>query len=107
MTAGRIGFLLTPLLLASCAAIDGPPPAPGPTPGGWEPIWADEFDGAGIDQGSWTPEVVPDSQGHGFFIILNLDVGGWFDKPHSPPDDLSPLRLYVDWVRVYRPAADG
>lgn len=49
----------------------------------------------------------PFDEGHPFFIILNLAVGGWFDKPHLPPDELSPQRLYVDYVRVYRTAADS
>ena len=39
---------------------------------------------------------------HPFFIILNLAVGGWFDKPHQPPLDMAPQRLYVDYVRVYQ-----
>lgn len=46
----------------------------------------------------------PFDEGHTFFIILNLAVGGWFDAPHSPPEDLEPQRLYVDYVRVYRPS---
>lgn len=43
----------------------------------------------------------PFDHGHGFFILLNLAVGGWFDKPHLPPPGMAPQRLYVDWVRVY------
>ena len=42
---------------------------------------------------------------HPFFLILNLAVGGWFDAPHVPPDDLEPQRLLVDYVRVYRQAS--
>ncbi len=48
------------------------------------------------------PAYWPFDEGHTFFIILNLAVGGWFDEPHLPPDDLSPQRLYVDYVRVYK-----
>lgn len=42
---------------------------------------------------------------HPFFIILNLAVGGWFDTPYLPPEDMEPQRLLVDYVRVYRQAA--
>jgi beta-glucanase (GH16 family) len=47
----------------------------------------------------------PFDEGHSFFIILNLAVGGWFDTPHLPPEEMSPQRLYVDYVRVYRRVA--
>lgn len=47
----------------------------------------------------------PFDHGHRFFILLNLAVGGWFDKPHMPPPGMAPQRLYVDYVRVYRPAS--
>ena len=49
----------------------------------------------------------PFDEGHTFFIILNLAVGGWFDNPYLPPDDMSPQRLYVDYVRVYRRSEGG
>jgi beta-glucanase (GH16 family) len=49
----------------------------------------------------------PFDEGHSFFLILNLAVGGWFDAPHLPPDELSPQRLYVDYVRVYQPSTGG
>lgn len=52
------------------------------------------------------PAFWPFDEGHTFYIILNLAVGGWFDAPHQPPEDLSPQRLYVDYVRVYRRVAD-
>ncbi len=52
------------------------------------------------------PAYWPFDEGHSFFIILNLAVGGWFDTPHLPPEDLSPQRLSVDYVRVYRRVAD-
>jgi beta-glucanase (GH16 family) len=48
------------------------------------------------------PAYWPFDEGHTFFIILNLAVGGWFDSPYVPPADMSPQRLYVDYVRVYR-----
>ena len=48
------------------------------------------------------PAQWPFDHGHSFYLILNLAVGGWFDRPHLPPDDMSPQRLYVDYVRVYR-----
>jgi beta-glucanase (GH16 family) len=48
------------------------------------------------------PAYWPFDEGHSFFIILNLAVGGWFDNPYLPPDNMSPQRLYVDYVRVYR-----
>ena len=51
------------------------------------------------------PAYWPFDEGHPFFIILNLALGGWFDNPHLPPDDLAPQRLYVDYVRVYQAAA--
>ena len=46
----------------------------------------------------------PFDHGHEFFIILNLAVGGWFDAPHLPPEDLAPQQLEVDYVRVYQRA---
>ncbi len=57
---------------------------------------------AGEDPAYW-----PFDHGHGFFIIVNLAVGGWFDKPHLPPENMAPQRLYVDYVRVYRRAGSG
>ena len=48
------------------------------------------------------PVYWPFDHGHPFFIILNLAVGGWFDQGHPPPDDMTPQRLYVDFVRVYQ-----
>jgi beta-glucanase (GH16 family) len=50
-------------------------------------------------------EFWPFDQDHPFFLIINLAVGGWFDKPHRPPFDMSPQRLLVDWVRVSQSAA--
>ena len=50
------------------------------------------------------PAYWPFDNGHSFFIILNLAVGGRFDNPHRPPENLTPQRLYVDFVRVYRMA---
>jgi beta-glucanase (GH16 family) len=47
----------------------------------------------------------PFDEDHPFFIILNLAVGGWFDEPHMPPEDLEPQRLLVDYVRVYHRAS--
>lgn len=44
----------------------------------------------------------PFDEGHSFYIILNLAVGGWFDTPYLPPEDMAPQRLVVDYVRVYR-----
>lgn len=52
------------------------------------------------------PAYWPFDDGHPFFIILNLAVGGWFDQGRPPPDDMQPQRLLVDWVRVYRRARD-
>lgn len=54
---------------------------------------------AGVEPAYW-----PFDRGQPFFIILNLAVGGWFDNPHLPPEDLEPQRLLVDYVRVYRQA---
>jgi beta-glucanase (GH16 family) len=48
------------------------------------------------------PAYWPFDHGHTFYLILNLAVGGWFDQPHRPPEDMSPQRVYVDYVRVYR-----
>jgi len=72
----------------------------------WEPgqirweVDGEQFMGAsatpGEDAAYW-----PFDEGHTFFIILNLAVGGWFDTPYLPPDNMSPQRLYVDYVRVY------
>jgi beta-glucanase (GH16 family) len=50
------------------------------------------------------PDYWPFDHGHPYYLILNLAVGGWFDAPHLPPEDLQPQRLYVDYVRVYREA---
>ncbi|MGH7699884.1 MAG: glycoside hydrolase family 16 protein [Gemmatimonadales bacterium] len=52
---------------------------------------------AGEDPAYW-----PFDEGHSFFVILNLAVGGWFDRGHPPPADMASQRLYVDYVRVYR-----
>jgi beta-glucanase (GH16 family) len=48
------------------------------------------------------PSYWPFDHGHPFFLLLNLAVGGWFDNPHMPPEDLEPQQLLVDYVRVYR-----
>jgi beta-glucanase (GH16 family) len=48
------------------------------------------------------PAYWPFDHGHAFFVILNLAVGGWFDAPYEPPEDLEPQRLLVDYVRVYQ-----
>jgi beta-glucanase (GH16 family) len=48
------------------------------------------------------PAYWPFDRGQPFFIILNLAVGGWFDRPYLPPDNMEPQRLLVDYVRVYR-----
>lgn len=48
------------------------------------------------------PAAWPFDHGHPFHLIMNLAVGGWFDAPHGPPDDMAPQRLHVDWVRAYR-----
>ncbi len=54
------------------------------------------------------PAYWPYDEGHPFYILLNLAVGGWFDKPHLPPDPMEPQRLLVDYVRVYqRPAGNS
>jgi beta-glucanase (GH16 family) len=73
----------------------------------WEPgqvRW--EVDGVPFLEASRTPGEDPANwpfdEGHTFFVILNLAVGGWFDPPHRPPENMSPQRLYVDYVRVYR-----
>lgn len=50
-----------------------------------------------VDHAYW-----PFDHGHSFFILLNLAAGGWFDKPHMPPENMTPQRLEVDYVRVYR-----
>jgi beta-glucanase (GH16 family) len=52
---------------------------------------------ADVESADW-----PFDHGHPFFLILNLALGGWFDNPHMPPDDLQPQHLLVDYVRVYR-----
>ncbi len=54
---------------------------------------------AGVEGAFW-----PFDHGHPFFLLLNLAVGGWFDKPHMPPEGMAPQRLNVDYVRVYRRA---
>ena len=51
------------------------------------------------------PAYWPFDRGQPFFIILNLAVGGWFDSPHMPPENMEPQRLLVDYVRVYGQAA--
>ena len=48
------------------------------------------------------PAYWPFDHGHSLFIILNLAVGGWFDEGHPPPEAMTPQRLLVDYVRVYR-----
>ena len=53
------------------------------------------------------PAYWPFDRGQTFFLILNLAVGGWFDEPHMPPEDLQPQQLRVDYVRVYRQAASS
>ncbi len=54
---------------------------------------------AGVDPAYW-----PFDHGHPFYLILNLAVGGWFDAPHMPPENMQPQRFLVDSVRVYRRA---
>ena len=44
----------------------------------------------------------PFDDGHSFFLLLNLALGGWFDEGRAPPSDMRPQRLLVDWVRVYQ-----
>jgi beta-glucanase (GH16 family) len=39
-----------------------------------------------------------------FYIIMNLAVGGHFDKYLEPPDDALPATVRVDYVRVYSPS---
>jgi beta-glucanase (GH16 family) len=51
----------------------------------------------GEDSAYW-----PFDEGHAFYLLLNLAVGGWFDAPNEPPPDMQPQRLYVDYVRVYQ-----
>jgi beta-glucanase (GH16 family) len=51
----------------------------------------------GVEPAYW-----PFDHGHRFFLVLNLAVGGWFDKDHPPRPDMPPQRLLVDYVRVYR-----
>ncbi len=54
------------------------------------------------------PSYWPFDEGHTFYLLINLAVGGWFDKPHLPPDPMAPQRLLVDYVRVYqRPAGES
>jgi beta-glucanase (GH16 family) len=53
------------------------------------------------------PAYWPFDRGHSFFLILNLAVGGWFDTPYMPPENMEPQRLFVDYVRVYRHAASS
>lgn len=48
------------------------------------------------------PAYWPFDRGQPFFLILNLAVGGWFDSPYLPPENMEPQRLLVDYVRVYR-----
>ena len=48
------------------------------------------------------PAYWPYDEGHTFFIILNLAVGGFFDGNREPPADMTPQRLYIDYVRVYQ-----
>ena len=55
---------------------------------------------AGVEPAYW-----PFDAGRTFFLILNLAVGGWFDTPYLPPEDLQPQRFLVDFVRVYRRAS--
>ena len=47
------------------------------------------------------PAYWPFDHGHPYYIIFNLALGGWFDKPNYPPENMLPQRLYVDYVRVY------
>jgi beta-glucanase (GH16 family) len=54
--------------------------------------------------GGVEPAYWPFDRGQPFFLILNLAVGGWFDTPYLPPDNMEPQRLLVDYVRVYRQA---
>lgn len=37
-----------------------------------------------------------------FFILLNLAVGGMFDGGKTPPANMTPQRVVVDYVRVYQ-----
>jgi beta-glucanase (GH16 family) len=37
-----------------------------------------------------------------FYVLLNLAVGGQFDGGKTPPANMPPQRVVVDWVRVYQ-----
>jgi beta-glucanase (GH16 family) len=56
----------------------------------------------GVDPVYW-----PFDHGHPYFLILNLALGGWFDRDHPPRAEMPPQRLLVDWVRVYERVAGG
>lgn len=51
MRRTAVAFALALLLGAAPHAAAAPPP--------WEPTWADEFDGAELDRGRWTPQAGP------------------------------------------------
>jgi beta-glucanase (GH16 family) len=38
--------------------------------------------------------------GKTFYLILNLAMGGTWDV--APPSDMTPQRMYVDYVRYYQ-----
>lgn len=57
--------------------------------------------------GDVNPAYWPFDHGHPFYLILNLAVGGWFDAPHLPPEDMEPQRFLIDFVRIYRQAESG
>nr|NIR83862.1 hypothetical protein [Gammaproteobacteria bacterium]NIV52003.1 hypothetical protein [Gammaproteobacteria bacterium] len=49
----------------------------------------------------------PFDDGHTFFLLLNLAVGGWFDEGHPPSPSMEPQQLRVDWVRVWQQEIRG
>lgn len=48
------------------------------------------------------PSDWPFDQGHPFFIVVNLALGGSFDAPHQPAPDMPAQRLLIDYLRVYQ-----
>ncbi len=55
--------------------------------------------------GDGSPEFHPfsDATDHKFYFLFNFAVGGMFDDYRNPFDGFQSEKMFVDWVRVYKP----
>jgi hypothetical protein len=116
------------LVLVATACTDPKPAGPAPTPArpGWTQVFVDNFDGAantGLSRSDWlysvgtgypggapqwgTFELETNATNHGFFLILNVAIGGVFtDNFGGGPTAAtkSGVPMLVDRVAVFTSA---